>query len=334
MQKKIFLHLLVWVAYCLLLSLFYSRNISFDVALYLSLITVGFQAALVYANIGLWLPAFLRQQRIGLYILAVVCTFVLLTVIRLQIPPLVNEYTNRPIGLKGRMFFFETSLMLAYSLSTAYYFLAEWFVSQKIKTETKYRQVQNELKYLKDQINPHFLFNTLNNIYTLCYLKDDKAAPAVLKLSEMMRYMLHESNVAEIELEREIRFIQNYLELQQLKKDESMNIVFEVDGVRGRHRVAPLILIAFFENCFKHGDIETNPQGWVKAQLSVSDAGQMTLKIGNSKKQSTAVDKSRKSVGLENVQQRLALLYENRYQLHIEDNEHDYHVYLTLQLEV
>jgi LytS/YehU family sensor histidine kinase len=197
----------------------------------------------------------------------------------------------------------------------------------------KYQQVESELKYLKGQINPHFLFNTLNNIYALCYLKDDKAAPSVLKLSEMMRYMLHESNTNRIELDREVQFIRNYLELQQLKKEELMHISFEVKGVKGRHMIVPLLLIAFFENCFKHGDIESNPEGWLVAELKVNEDDELELMVSNSKKQCLKESENDKHVGLENVKKRLSLLYSNNYKLEISEDDDKYQVKLKLKLE-
>jgi LytS/YehU family sensor histidine kinase len=224
-------------------------------------------------------------------------------------------------------------LFLAFSVSTAYYFINEWFKNVQLKAEMKYRQVETELKYLKNQINPHFLFNTLNNIYTLCYLKDDKAAPAVMKLSEMMRYMLYDSNASQIELEREIQFINNYLELQRLKKDETMQISFEVSGVKGRHKITPLLLIAFFENCFKHGDIETNPKGWIKAELTLNDT-LMQLVVSNSRKRGLLPGDKASGVGLDNVRKRLSILYEGKHQLEILDENNQYKVNLTLILDI
>lgn len=333
MKKKILLNLLFWILYCLIVAVFYSRYAGFIKSLSFSIITASFQAILTYVNIFIWLPLFLKRKRILLYILSIVLTIIILTIIRFQILPLFGEEGRRVIGIRSRIVFFEINLILAYSLSTAYYFIAEWFKNLQIKAEMKFQQVESELKYLKSQINPHFLFNTLNNIYTLCYLKDDKAAPSVLKLSEMMRYMLYESNTALIELEREVQFIRNYLELQQLKKDETMQIIFEVKGVKGRHKISPLILIAFFENCFKHGDIESNPLGWVKAELSVDEKNEMNLFIGNSKKQQVKKGESRKSVGLENVKLRLSMLYENRHQLKIIEEDNLYKVHLTLTLD-
>lgn len=333
MKKKILFHFLFWIIYCLILAVFYSGYAGLAKSLIFSVILVFFQALITYINLYLLIPEFLKRKKILFYILSVVLTLIILTVIRFQIPSLLGDEGRRLIGMRSRVIFFEFNLVLAYSLSTAYYFIVEWFKNLQFKAEMKYQQVESELKYLKSQINPHFLFNTLNNIYTLCYLKDDKAAPSVLKLSEMMRYMLHESNTPCIELEKEVQFIRNYLELQQLKKDELMRINFDVKGVKGRHKIVPLILIAFFENCFKHGDIETNPAGWIKAELKVNEENVMELLVSNSKKQTVKKHENRKHVGLENVKKRLSLLYGNNCELNIFDEDNQYRVYLTLKLQ-
>jgi two-component system, LytTR family, sensor kinase len=332
MNKKRLSHGIFWIVFCLVLAIFYSGYFGFRLSLYLSLVAVSFQATLTYANIGIYLPMLFRKKRIALYVLAIVLTILILTLIRFQLPSLLEENGRRVVGMRFRMFIFEINMLLTYSLSTAYYFILEWFRNQRIRSEQKLQQVQNELKYLKNQINPHFLFNTLNNIYTLCYLKDDHAAPAVLKLSDMMRYLLYESNTSQIELDKEIDFIRCYLDLQQLKRDELMGISFEVKGVKGHHRIAPLILISFFENCFKHGDIETNPQGWVHAQLSVDYNNEMELILENSKKQIAMPHEERKPVGLDNVRNRLSLLYKDRFQLEIKNEEATYRIYLKLTL--
>lgn len=333
MKKKILFSILFWNIYCLTIAVFYSSYTSFAKSLHFSVILVVFQALLTYANLFFLIQVFLKRKQIFLYIFSVVLLIGILTIVRFQIPVLLGDEGRRLIGLRSRIVFFEFHLIIAYSLSTAYYFITEWFKNLQIKAEMKFQQVESELKYLKNQVNPHFLFNTLNNIYTLCYLKDDKAAPSVLKLSEMMRYMLHESNTPEIELDREINFIRNYLELQQLKREETMKIVFKVNGVKGRHKIAPLILIAFFENSFKHGDIETNPQGWVIAELNVDEKNEMRLVISNSKRQKTSTYEARKPVGLENVKLRLSMLYGNRYQLKLSDEENRYDVQLNLKLD-
>jgi Putative regulator of cell autolysis len=333
MKRKILFALTFWIVYCLTFAIFSSGYAGFVKSLYFSVIVVFFQAALTYSNLLVWMPLFLKKRRFVFYGLSILLTILLLTIVRFQIPPLLDEEGRRVIAMRVKIIFFVFNLILAFSVSTAYYFVIEWFRNMQLKAEMKYQQVETELKFLKSQINPHFLFNTLNNIYTLCYLKDDNAAPAVMKLSEMMRYMLHDSNNALIELEQEIQFLRNYLELQRLKKDEAMQMSFEVKGVRGCHKIAPLLLIPFFENCFKHGDIESNPKGWIKAELIVDDVNEMKLTISNSKRLHEVINEKLGHVGLDNVKKRLSLLYEGKYQLNIQDEDNQYHISLILKLD-
>lgn len=334
MKKKVLLASFFWIVYYCVLLQFYSRYTDFAKAVYISTIVITIQSVLIYINLWICIPLFLKKKRFAIYVTAILFSIAVLTMLRFSFPAFLGDEGKRIIAMRVKIGLFVFNLLLTYFVSTAYYFVFEWFRNVQLKAEMKYLQAETELKYLRNQINPHFLFNTLNNIYTLCYLKDDKAAPAVMKLSEMMRYMLHDSNTSLIELEREIQFIRNYIELQQLKKEEAMYIQFSTLGVKGRHKIAPLLLIAFFENCFKHGDIETNSQGWIKACLEVDSTNNMMLTIANSKRSIETVKNHPGNVGLVNVKQRLELLYPNKYQLKVVNNENLYQVSLTLKLDV
>ena len=330
--KKIILTFGFWVIYYFVLTFLFSGYVGFARSLRFSVIIVSFQAVLTYINLYLCIPFFLKKKRIFLYVLSVLIVILILSVIRFQIPSLLGELAKSLIKMRSRIIFFELNLVLVYFISTAYYFIAEWFNNMQLKAEMKLQQVESELKYLKNQVNPHFLFNTLNNIYTLCYLKDDKAAPAVMKLTEMMRYMLHDSNTSFIELEKEVSFIKNYIELQQFKKETEMKISFEINGVKGRHKIAPLILIAFIENCFKHGDIAINPNGWIKVQINIDDQDTLYFYVANSKRKIGIEEQKKSEIGLENVRKRLDLLYEGKYNLQVNDEENEYIVVLNLKL--
>jgi len=332
MKKKTALTIAFWTVYILTLSIALSGYEGFDRSLLVSSVVVAFQMTVVYLNILVLIPFLFEKKHFVLYAVGVLFVIGVLIVIRFQIPPYLVE-ASRTIEMRRRKITFASNVIMAYALSTAYYFVVEWFRNAQLKAELKFRQVEAELKYLKNQINPHFLFNTLNNIYTLCYLKDDKAPLAVMKLSDMMRYILTDSNAQAIELEREIQFIQNYLELQKLKTEEQMRIVFDVNGIRGRHKIAPMLLIVFFENCFKHGDIGINPDGWIKAELKVNEKDEMDFNICNSKGADRSTGSEFGHLGLENVMKRLSIQYKDRHSLDILEGEHEYDLHLTLKLD-
>ncbi len=338
MKKKRFIwSVLLWIIYWLLITSFIaSFSIEIKKALIVSLVIIFFQAIVAYTNNLVLIPLFLKKKKFLFYFLSVVLTVALLTFIRFNVFNFKPAINIRPVNMNGRMAFgFVSHMFLVYLISTAYHFVIEWFRNSQLNAELKNKQLESELKFLKTQINPHFLFNTLNNIYTLCYLKDDKAAPSVIKLSKIMRYMLHESNVKKIEINKEIKFLENYIELQKLKKDDpsSLNITFTYSGIKSDHLISPLLLISFFENCFKHGDIDTNPKGWIKADLRIDNNDVMCFIIENTKTQGQHNSIESSNIGLKNTKKRLELQYGDSHELQITDNKDIFKVYLKIPLE-
>lgn len=213
-------------------------------------------------------------------------------------------------------------------LSTILKFVIDWFRNEKIKSHLENEKLISELAFLKSQINPHFLFNSLNNIYSLAYQKSDKTPEAVLKLSEIMRYMLYESNENTVKLDDEIRYVENYIELQKLRFKDKVYIKFEIDGDTRDKKITPLVLISFVENAFKHG-IATDKDNPLTIVLNVTSDKlffQVINKKSNLNKDETG------GIGLQNVKRRLDLLYKGDYRLHIEDTEAVYNCELYLDL--
>jgi LytS/YehU family sensor histidine kinase len=225
-----------------------------------------------------------------------------------------NQYYN---NLNPRYFIWYLeqagALFVIFLVSGLFAFVEKRFKEIIIRSRLEKEKLQAELRLLKSQVNPHFLFNTLNNIYTLAYIKSDNAAPMVEKLSELMRYILAECSAPRVKLHREIAFLENYIELQSLKKSDAYNIDFYTEGIRQKHKIAPLILINFIENAFKHSDIETNPAGWIQASCVVSEKGELHFMIENSKREIS--NKTGIGFGLEGTQKILELNYPNQYEL-------------------
>ena len=194
--------------------------------------------------------------------------------------------------------------------------------------------MQSELRFLKSQINPHFLFNTLNNLYALTLKKSDKAPEIVIKLSEMMRYMLYECNEKRVPLVKEVNYLRNYLDLEQLRQSDKISINFTVEGDIGNQEIAPLLFIPFLENSFKHGLNTQIREGFVDIRMKVADQD-VEFYIENSKGEMVIQPTGRPSggIGLENVRRRLNILYPDRYNLRVSDNPNTYSVYLTIELE-
>jgi LytS/YehU family sensor histidine kinase len=221
------------------------------------------------------------------------------------------------------------------STSTLFKIITDWARQLREKQELQTQTMQSELRFLKSQINPHFLFNTLNNLYALTLKKSDKAPEIVIKLSEMMRYMLYECNEKRVYLQKEVNYIKNYIDLESLRQGPNVSINFEVGGGISEQQIAPLIFIPFLENAFKHGLNNHITQGFVNIKLEVN---QQTIHfyIENSKPDHQPIQQPNRpksgGIGLVNIHRRLNLIYPGQYDLKIENNPNTYAVDLKLDL--
>ncbi|MFI5134502.1 MAG: sensor histidine kinase [Chitinophagales bacterium] len=215
------------------------------------------------------------------------------------------------------------------------------YAGQTLSTQNKLLQLQKdnlilELEALKSQINPHFLFNTLNNIYSLAMRKSEKAPEMILKLSDMMRYVLYECNSGMVPIEREIQFVKNYIDLERIRHGEHVAINFALNGIPGENKIEPLLLIPIVENSFKHGINSQMEKGYVDIQLKLND-NKLSLFAVNSVQNGKPVfdslkGKKKHGIGLENVRKRLELLYPKNHKLVIYPSSNSWKVNLELNL--
>ncbi len=193
-------------------------------------------------------------------------------------------------------------------------------------------QLSAELKYLKVQLQPHFFFNTLNNIYALTLQGSAGAAPLVAKLSDMMRYILYDASGQKSSLQQEIGFLKNYAEVESVRYGENISILFETQGIAQYARIEPLLLLPFIENAFKHGIREESGNGYVKI-IICGFCDELTMEVINSKAPAVGGRRRGVGIGLENAAKRLSLLYPQQHSLEIREDEAVYEVRLTIQLE-
>ncbi|WP_158825836.1 sensor histidine kinase [Mucilaginibacter lacusdianchii] len=192
----------------------------------------------------------------------------------------------------------------------------------------KEEQLFSELNYLKAQLHPHFFFNTINNIYSLALQQSPLTAPMVARLGELMRYILYEANQRQVPLQREIQFLNGYVEVEKMRYADEKQISFEVQGVDSIHQIEPLLLLPFIENAFKHGLAEETGGGFVHIVVCRTEK-ELILEVVNS----IPKDNRRSNepgIGIDNVRKRLDLLYPERYSLDVQEDEKQYHVILTL----
>lgn len=228
----------------------------------------------------------------------------------------------------------QTNIFTTFSIvviAFAYRLLLAFFMQQRISKELENQKLKAELSFLKMQINPHFLFNALNNIYSLTVIeKSKKAGDSILKLSEMMRYVLYEKEDEEskVSLDTEIKQLNNYIDLERLRHSADLNMQFSVEGDTMGKRIAPLLLFPLLENSFKHG-ILSDPQKPLVVDLKV-DGQQLIFTIHNFKN-NYQKDKVG-GIGLHNVRKRLELLYNKNYSFNTREDEQEFFVELKLPL--
>jgi len=239
--------------------------------------------------------------------------------------------TNSSLDL-GRQYIgsFFFSFFITF-VSVAGRFTFDWFKNIQIQADLKSQNLNSELALLKSQISPHFLFNTLNNIHTLVYKKSDNAHEAVMKLSSLMRYVLYESDDKKVEASKEMDYLKSYIELEKLRMTNPEQVAFNMEGDYHTKKIAPMILIPFIENAFKHSN--KNREGnYIKVSLDYnSETLRFTCENSFQPKTDETKDKTG-GIGLKNVSRRLELIYPNNYQLEVSENNNIFKVDLSLNL--
>jgi len=192
-----------------------------------------------------------------------------------------------------------------------------------------------ELGFLKAQLHPHFLFNTLNNLYTLTLYKSDKAPDIVLKLAQILDYTVHHDKHKQIPIQKEVELIQNYIDLELLRYGDRIDFVFNKQIQQQDKTIAPLILLSMVENAFKHGASGDHGRPKIKIDLSLKNHS-LTFEVFNTKPQIAQTDKTnfKKGIGMNNIKRQLILIYPNQHQFDIEETENTYKVKLEIDLKV
>lgn len=333
---------IVWITiYCILILLF-SRHQSTTAAVVLSSVTVIPMLLDTAVLRYVLLPRLLRHQPITFGI----CAFVLLMVLMLlstwfdiwaydQVNRLdliktpSREATPEKIGLLLLNVKYAFLLLCTTAGQTVDYLLTE---RRRELQAFQEQQMQEQLKYLRAQINPHFLFNALNCIYALSITEDEKTPDSILKLSEMLRYVIDDCRADQVPLTKEVHYIRNYIDFQRIRMEHEPNLTLDVQITDPQYSIPPMLLQPVIENCFKHSRLVDDPNAWIHIVIRQNDSG-LLFTSDNSKPAATAFsrqsaiigrkDEERTGIGLMNVQQRLAMLFGDKYSLKvIEDDSH------------
>lgn len=297
-------------------------------------VLMGFKILLFYSSTYYFLPKYLNANPKKKSILELALFFIVTLSVSLVINYLLiqNFYNSEVKKAYDLMAYSVVMHFLILFITIAYRISKKWIEDQWVISQLKQEKLQAELDLLKEQVNPHFLFNTLNNLYSEARKHTDKTvASGIAKLSHIMRYMIYDSNVEFVDLEKEIQYLESYIELQKLRiaDDDPFEFSFHKNHTDLSIQVAPILFIPFVENAFKYG-IHLSEKSFIHISLQ-SDQKTILFHITNSKFGTSPLNKH-SGVGFRNVKRRLDLLYPKRHELKIEETDQLFRVELTLNL--
>lgn len=349
-SNKILFHCIIWVFFILTsLIQFYESPFRINNDFYVQWAT---GIILFYLNYFYLVPVLLLEKKYWLYFIFVFSLILLFMIIRINyfipefkfaqtkvIPPENLKFAYKGMRTRAMMavrqpIFFKIGpsffYILIITISAIIRTLTEFYNNQQNKLIAETHRTNTELIYLRKQTNPHFLFNSLNSIYSLAHKKSDLVPDAIVTLSELMRYMLYETDNKTVALEKEVNYIQNYIELQKLRLNNIEDIVINVHGDTRNKFIEPLLLISFVENAFKYGT-DYKGAAHVKIKIFILE-NTLDFWIENTI-ENYIKDPENSGIGLVNIQNRLDLLYPNAHELNITQDNQYFRVHLNLKLD-
>ena len=298
--------------------------------------------ALVYGILYYFLPRYISKTRnrigtmtlLGLFIIIIVCFNYLNFLLTFSISTRMGFFTKMPdmsfiIPIWIRQIVFNYPTVVGFALAIK--LLKRWYLKQKETDQLVREKINAELQLLKAQVHPHFLFNTLNNIYSFILNGSDKAPEMIKKLSSLLYYILNDCNRKWVSLDKEISMIQDYIALEQIRYGDRLNLSLHIQGSPKGKMISPLMLIPFVENSFKHGTSRTLTHPWVRLDIHI-DKDFLEFKLTNNKPEYNIESTGKKGIGLNNVKKRLQLIYPESHSLNIIENEMSYEVYMKIIL--
>jgi len=323
----------IWLLLVLAYALVFIRFIPFQDSLWRALGNILPILFLFYGNMFLVKRYFIPKSYV-IYALWMILVFTLITGIRTQINIHYIDYKIDFLPQTNQAFLRTAAIisnMAVILISTIYQLLIHRSAEEKKALITANEHQQAQIQFLRAQINPHFLFNTLNNIYSLAVVQSTQTAPMVLQLSELLRYVIYDSQEEKVPLRKEVVQINRFIELFQMRQETPVNIEFHHAAIPEQLKIEPMILIPLVENCFKHCDFDANSSAFVQIKLEINEH-QLVFSTQNSKNDANQQKDKTGGVGLQNIKKRLALKYAERHHLAIKNEDELFSVKLDLQL--
>lgn len=329
-------HILFWLVYGLFWMYLYSYNSTPLNAFINAAIFIFIHGLVSYFNMYVLFGNMLKKRLYVYYAISISLSVTLacfaLALIFSRVPTI--DAASKAL-IWHRDFFVTNAISISYTvaITMSLKLVKQWYEREQLTRNLEKLNVETELKYLKAQINPHFLFNCLNSLYALTLKKSDMAPEMVLRLSDLLRYLLYEAGEKFVDLSKEIDYVKNYLELEKIRHHDRLSTSVEIIGSTTGKKIAPMLFLTFLENSFKHGLADESAQGYIHILIDTRQ-DKILFSITNSKPSAgrKTADKPG-GIGLENTRKRLALLYPNRHTIETHDTGNEYIVNLTLHPE-
>lgn len=336
MNKKIIKHLLFWILISLLWSardLVYHQN--FLQNLRTNVYTFLPYAFLVYFNLYVLIPKLLLVKKRVFYVSLLLLGLFLITLLSSWS---LDLYFTKFNNLTTASFFASdegkisilTELLVIIGISMTFYFFNEWNQKEKYAAEVDKKKLEAELHQLKSQINPHFLFNSLNSIYIMLGQNLELGKETLLQFSDLLSHQIYENNKKSVPLSKEIENLKNYIKLEKIRHEDVVKLDYKFPSGLNNLYVTPMLFLPIIENAFKHG--QSNDEYWITIKMEVSQHNILSLSVENSLNTSGKIQTKNHGIGLTNVKRRLELIYPKAHKLSIEKNETAFKVDLKLKL--
>lgn len=332
LSKNKLYHIVFWLIYAVVIAAVIRIGNSWGDSILRQLPILTTHAVVVYFNLYYLVPRFLLNRNYLSYILSI-----LLLISAASFPISILTHTlvaNKDIQsvVWSSFFLFLIGLGLLFSviLSMTFKFLKDWYADQQSKRDLQKMQLQSELKFLKTQINPHFLFNSLNNLYALTLIKSDLAPQVVLRLSDILRYVLYETSEGKVDLQKELQHLSDFVSLEQMRVGDRVKVDIDLEEPNKDYLIEPMLFLTLIENAFKHGAQSAIEEGWVKIK-GKSLVGGYCLLVENSKPVNY-VASTHGGIGLDNLKKRLNYIYPGSHELSIINDAEYYCVTLDIEL--
>lgn len=331
-------HVLFWLAYFLFNVLRWGSYFNdYWYSLKSNLVEFPIHIIVVYINVYYLIPKMILRKRYQAYLLSLAGMLAMVYLLRTGLNYLLVTKDIWPEA-ESVGNFMQLNHVVAVVLGELYVIgfvsaiklLIDWAFEKHRNEELARLQLSTELKFLRTQIQPHFFFNTLNNLYALTLTKSDHAPQLVIKISDMMHYVIYDVNSAKAYLLEEINYINNYIDISRLRFDEQVNIETEISGDIEEVKVPPLLFLTFIENSFKHG-LNNSDTVTINMGFEVVDSDYLIFRLSNSFNQESSVV-SENGIGIANAKRKLSLLFANNYVLETSVKEGMYHLFLKIPI--